>query len=162
MSKPNLTAERLRELLDYDPLTGIFTWKRRATGNNKFFGRQAGTVTGAGYVQIRIDRCSYRASRLVWLHTQGRWPIFLIDHENRVRTDNCLSNLREATTAQNAQNKQCYAKSGYMGVTAHKRRWKAAIELDGVREYLGLFATPALAHEAYLAAKRRLHPFCAL
>lgn len=98
-----ITQERLHELLDYDPLTGLFCW-RSASGNRKtgWFG---GSVNKAGYLRIFIDGKLQYAHRLAWLYIHGRFPIDQVDHINLVKSDNRIINLREVTCKQNQENK---------------------------------------------------------
>jgi hypothetical protein len=150
-----LTAERLRELLDYNPETGIFRWNVAA---------RAGTVVGClnrGYRVIRVDRMLYRAHRLAWLHVYGCWPTDEIDHINGIKDDNRLANLREVTCAENQQNRRSARtdnKTGLLGVSSSQGGFQAQIKVNCKLFFLGRFATAELAHAAYLEAKRRLHP----
>lgn len=156
----DVTAERLHELLDYDLLTGTFTWRVAHRGTAKA-GAVAGSP-GAGYVCIRIDGRRYLAHRLAWLYVHGGWPDTQVDHINGDPTDNRLANLRMATPAQNQQNQRrarADNKCGLLGVSLCRGRWQAEIRLNGKGIYLGRFDTPKQAHDAYLAAKARLHPF---
>ena len=107
MSRLLITAERLRELLHYDAETGVFRWKVRPYRTSI----QSGTVAGmiyAGYRRIRVDGQMYQAHRLAWFYIHGHWPVNLIDHKNTIRDDNRLSNLREATRAENVQIHQIF------------------------------------------------------
>jgi len=153
-----LTQERLRELLCYDQITGVFFWE---------IGRAAGAVAGwghpSGYIFIKLDGRSYAAHRLAWLYVHGRWPVDQTDHRNGKRNDNRIQNLRECSSAENNQNTAIYGsnRSGLLGVGWHKasRRWRARIDAGGKQNHLGLFSSPEEAHEAYLSAKARLHTF---
>jgi len=164
MAAKNLTAERLRELLTYDPATGVFKWK---TGGK---GRRPDLVAGGlhpvlGYWYIGVDRVKYPLHRVAWLYMTGEWPKEEIDHINGVRSDNRWSNLREATKGQNMQNlrKQRGRTSRYMGVSWHQcGRWVSYITVDGKRRHLGLFDDEEVAYEAHLQAKRKLHEFCTI
>jgi len=80
-ARNTLTVERLREVLDYAPGTGIFTWKPRVeTGrgatifNKRFAGKQAGCPDAYGYIQLSIDRGRYKAHRLAWPLARGPIP----------------------------------------------------------------------------------------
>ncbi len=80
--KETVTQEQLRELLDYDPLTGIFTWKlNRRGGRGIVPGQRAGTVKTTGgqkqYRYIRINEVDYLAKRLAWFWVHNRWPSYL-------------------------------------------------------------------------------------
>jgi len=111
---------------------------------------------------LRIDGRLYRAHKALWAFAWGRWPVADLDHINGQRDDNGIDNLREATRAENNQNMRrarCDNKSGLLGVTPDRGRWRGAIQLDGRSRPLGLFDTPEAAHRAYLDAKRLLHPF---
>ena len=90
-----LTAARLRELLQYDPETGVFT-RLVKTSNGIKVGDVAGTADARGYILIRVDGWLHLAHRLAWLHMTCEWPKGMIDHINGVRDDNRWSNLRRA------------------------------------------------------------------
>ena len=114
-----LTAEELRELLRYDPNTGIFRWKVKQRRVSYGVGDVAGSLdSSSGYHRIRIDGRDYRASRLAWLYVYGRWPTDEIDHKNTIRDDDRLANLREATRGQNNYNTKRFSTntSGLKGV----------------------------------------------
>ena len=156
-----ITISRLNELLSLDSETGVFTWKsKRGSGSNA--GDVAGKITKYGYVSIKIDQVDYFAHRLVWLIEHGSFPSLKIDHINRIKTDNRISNLREATDSQNAQNHispQSNNKSGFRGVSPYKGKWKASITKDGKQIYLGLFDGKLDAASAYIVAKQNVHEF---
>lgn len=167
MSKPNstpLTAERLRELLHYDADNGVFTRLISSGANRAHAGDIAGGISAQGYVYIRVDGKKYKAHRLAFLHTYGRWPTDQIDHIDGDRANNRIANLREATNSENRQNlKQSHQnnKSTLLGVSLNSKKGKfiAQISVNKRIRYLGIFPTAELAHAAYLAAKSQLHPF---
>lgn len=96
-----LTQSRLMQLLNYDPATGVFSWKIKSGG--KKAGSVAGTAHCKGYITIRVDYKYYLAHRLAFLYMKGEMPEF-VDHKNGVRNDNRWSNLRPATATENMQN----------------------------------------------------------
>lgn len=156
-----ISADRARELLNYDPETGQFTWRSHRNGFVKA-GAPAGSVKER-CVQIKIDRRLYSAHRVAWLIMTGKWPVCGIDHINGDPFDNRFVNLRECNQSENSQNRKRGAanKSGYVGVSWHKAsgKWRAQIKVNGRTYECGLFSEPALAHRAYLVWKARLHPF---
>lgn len=161
MAKQILTAQRLREILRYDPLTGIFTW-RASRGRMAKAGAVAGSLDRSGYVCIGTCGRLHFAHRLAWLYITGEWPADSIDHIDTEKTNNKWSNLRQATYAQNSQNKRRARidnKCGLLGASPHKNRWRATIKINRKRVHIGVFDTPELAHAAYLAAKAELHPY---
>lgn len=163
MSKADLTAERLRELLHYDPETGVFTWKTKP-GRRIRLGAQAGSAA-QGYLEIGVCGGRYRAHRLAWLYVYGVWPKHDIDHIDGNRANNAIANLRDVTRAVNIQNMRRPKpgnKSGYLGVAPCSSRWSAQVHVAGKKRHLGVFDTPELAHAAYVEAKRRLHEGCTL
>lgn len=149
-----LTVERLRELLHYDPLTGVFT---RLT---KVGGQPVGSVAGSahikGYVELRVDGRAYLAHRLAWLYVHGEWPIGKLDHRDTIRTHNWIANLRPATDQQNAQNVNAHrdSRTGIKGVSIHTKsgRFRATIRVQGKQKHLGYFATVEEASAAYQEA----------
>ena len=137
-----LTAEHLRSVLHYEPETGIFTRKVR-TANSVKVGDIAGGPDSDGYLRIKVQSRKYQAHRLAWLYVYGVWPKDQLDHVNRVRTDNRISNLREATVKQNNQNKSKSSNntSGHSGVSWYKRdsKWQAQITHNQKQIHLGYF-----------------------
>lgn len=154
-----LTAARLRKILDYDPLTGVFRWKVRR--GPIMAGVAAGTMRPNGDIRILVDGKGYYAHRLAWLYVHGRWPKEQVDHINRDRSDNSLGNLREAAHGQNRANsiKNRNNKSGYKGVCYRPNLglWVAQITHKKTVIYLGCFDSPQKAHVAYVGAASRLH-----
>ena len=154
-----LTQARLKELLHYDPDTGVFTRLVR-TSNSVKIGDVAGTASH-GYIILRIGGKFYRAHRLAWVYTYGTWPKSDVDHINGLRGDNRIVNLRDVTHSENMHNQKSANAGnahGHMGVTRSGRKWVARIGLHGKSIYLGTFATAALAAEAYRTAKPAYHP----
>ncbi len=145
----SLTAERLRELLDYDPSTGVFSWRYRRRGVR--VDGPVGVVSNAlGYRLVSIDHKKYYAHRLVWFWVMGEWPV-QIDHINGKRDNNRIENLRNATSRQNKQNASIRSdnSTGYKGVRRESGRYLAAIKVNGKNKRIGIFDTPELAHAAY-------------
>lgn len=149
-------AERVRQVLNYDPETGLFTWAVQKGGIPS--GARAGSIGADGYIAIGLDGTSYKAHRLAFVWMTGRWPTDQIDHRNGDRTDNRWGNLREATQAQNAANMRCReGRELPRGVIRHHRRFVARIRRDGADKHLGTFATPEEAHAAWRAAARETY-----
>lgn len=154
-----LNQEELKELLHYDPDTGIFTWLKPSQGRRK--NRIAGCLNNNGYRVIRINKKLYLAHRLSWLYMTGEFPINEIDHKNMNKNDNRWDNLRKATHSQNQMNSKKYknCKSGFKGVCWHKRdkKWEASIKKNGIQKHLGYFNTPEEASEVYKKAAKKIH-----
>lgn len=153
-----LTHERLLEALVYDCDTGLMISKSRGRK-----GRIAGCINGLGYRVIRIDKRLYAAHRLAWFYHHRCWPVGVIDHINGVKHDNRLANLRDVPKPHNHHNMkgpQRNSGTGLLGVSFSSRRqhFIAQITVEGKRMHLGSYPTAQLAHEAYLRAKRALHP----
>lgn len=158
----SLTAERLREVLAYDPESGLFTWLIRPSMAVRI-GDVAGSLSDKGYLIIRINKQNYKGHRLAWLYIKGEWPVDQIDHINHVKSDNRVANLRAVTNAENGQNRDRphrNSKSGVRGVhyVAARDRWCASIRVSGRLRHVGHYKTAEEAHQAYLNAKAELHP----
>ena len=152
-----LTAEYLRSILNYDPVSGIFTWKVRTSRRVKV-GDIAGCPGGGGYLRIKVCSRPHKAHRLAWLYVYGVWPKDQLDHVNRVRTDNRISNLREVSHKQNHQNrsKPSNNTSGHPGVVWNKQRskWQAQIKHNQKSIHLGYFSILEEAIAARKAAEK--------
>jgi len=153
-----LTHQRLRELLDYDPETGVFTWRVNRRGRFARVGAVAGTPRKDGRLQISVDGTIYDAGPLAFLWMTGRWPARLIDHKNGDPSDDRWRNLREATYSQNGANSfDRISEVPFKGVVIEKRtgRYCARIKVNYKMINLGTFETAADAHVAYIAAARK-------
>jgi len=153
-----ITQSELHEIFDYDPESGFFYWKKTRGGSAKA-GSRAGSIDYFGYIKIHVKSKHYRAHRLAWTYVYGVQPERDIDHINGVKTDNRISNLREATRAENLQNRD--DRGGARGTNWHKatKKWQARICKNGEVHHLGWFDSRIDAHKAYLAAKIDLHTF---
>lgn len=171
-ANPVITAEHLRSRLDYNPETGLFTWKAKLCDdvqsrrwNGKYVGKVAGSVGVNGYVEIGFNKGGVRfrgfAHRLAWLHVHGVLPSKMIDHIDGNKTNNRISNLREATFAENSWNTgaRSWSKSGVKGVSWDKSRgkWFASIFVHRKQIALGRYDSIQEAAAAYAEAARLYH-----
>lgn len=135
-----INREELKKYLNYDPSTGIFTWKMRCSRRVRI-GDIAGNLSDKGYMRIAIMGKLYRSHRLAWLYVHGEWPLEQLDHKNRDRKDNRIKNLRLFTGRQNMKNQNLPSnnKSGIMGVNWNPRQenWIARIGVNAKRVGLG-------------------------
>jgi hypothetical protein len=140
-----LTQDRLKSLLNYNPATGEFTWAVDRGG------RRIGEVAGyigrdkyrKAYRRTRVDGKEYLVHRLAWLYSYGEWPKNEIDHIDQNSLNNRLSNLRDVTTLENQKNQKTPKNnsSGTMGVyfDIAAQKWRAYINVESKRLHLGLF-----------------------
>lgn len=137
-----ITYERLREVLHYEPETGLFYWLVTARGG-PIKGSQAGGYGSTGYWRIGIDGVVYKAHRLAWLYMHGHWPKGPIDHLNHDPADNRWANLRESSPLEQQRNRprQKNNKSGRTGViwNSSHNRWEARITVHKKQMSLGSF-----------------------
>lgn len=159
-----LTCERLKEVVHYDPETGIFTWK--ISRGSRGAGSLAGYETGMHRIRkykwrmIRIDSILYKESRLAWFYMTGAWPAFQLDHYDCDPLNNRWANLREATSLQNGFNRRLQRNNttGFKGVKKTKEgRFQARITADRKTIHLGTFGTVAEAAQAYQTAAVTVH-----
>lgn len=176
--KPLPSPEVLRQLLRYEPETGKLFWLARspkwfpsghrtqdgnaANWNSKYAGREAFTAdNGHGYLQGRVFAKSLLAHRVIWAMSTGAWPLAEIDHADNDPKNNRLSNLREATRAENEANKPIAArnKSGLRGVCFDpiRQKWVAQIGVNRRTIPLGRFSSADEAAAAYAKASAELH-----
>lgn len=163
-----ITAEYVRSRIDYDPETGILTWKARPVRspidkmwNTRFAGTVITHKQSSGYVHLGLDGKNYLGQHIAWVISYGVWPTHLVDHENRIRNDNRLSNLRRATRSQNNSNTKFRADntSGFRGVyrSPVPKKWCAHIGHQNKKIHLGTFNCITAAALAHDVAAKRLH-----
>ncbi|CCV12902.1 HNH endonuclease [Mesorhizobium sp. STM 4661] len=152
----------LHRLLDYDPATGVLTWRTRGRGwfssdriwktwNTRYAGKEAfNRIDDENYQSGAILNKTYRKHQVVWLWVTGKWPR-VVDHDDGNRSNNRWENLNEGTQSDNAKNLSLRIDntSGFIGVSFHKRssKFQAYIQTEGRRINLGLFATAIEASE---------------
>lgn len=163
------SQERLRQLFDYAADTGSLRWRRRPESefaeawiaqmwNTNYAGQEAGrTKQERGYREVTFNKKSWLAHRLIWKWVHGHDPV-MIDHINRVTSDNRLANLRECTAAQNVWNTsaQNCSSHGIKGLSRCRSKWQARIQVNGKRQHLGIFNSIAEAEAAYTKAAKVL------
>ena len=157
-----LTQARLKEVLHYDPETGVFTWLEKPARRISV-GSIAGTCRFDGHITVKVFHGRYLAHRLAWFYVHGRWPVDQIDHVDGNPGNNGIVNLRECTTAENHQNRGVLKgqEPGHVGTCWHPKlgKWSARIKVRGRTQHLGVFKVREEAHKVYLAAKSELHTF---
>lgn len=154
MTKKETEIENIVESLFYcDAKKGkLFNKIRR----NNYVKQDAevGYLTNYGYLVTRINRKIYQVHRLIWRLYYGKWPNFHIDHINRNKTDNRISNLRDVTNRQNHQNKKCHRMGHLVGTSYRERdnKFRSHIKVNYKQLFLGQFESKLEAHEQYLRA----------
>lgn len=167
MSERNMSIEELRELLAYEPDTGIVRW-RVQPATNVFPGSEAGCLSQDGYMKITIRGMYFRLHRVIWAIVTGQWPPVTIDHKDLDRANNRWSNLRLATMSEQNRNRGAagiVGRSGVKGVSwcEFEGRWRVQIRAPaedgsrGRRKYVGSFATVEAGAAAYAAAVAEHH-----
>lgn len=153
------TLYELQRVLRYAPEEGAFYWLVNNRHPKARVGMRAGRVNALGRAQVGYKNMQLFVHRLVWLFETREWPAGMIDHIDGNPLNNLFANLRESNHSLNGQNQKAWRNGKLIGTSWHKRRNKyiAAIKLNGKRIHLGYFETEALAHEAYLVAKRTFH-----
>jgi len=152
-----LTQKIVRELLDYNPETGVFRWRHRERHwfksdrsqkiwNARFCGEVAGSIEkkALGYtrISIRIFGKSHKAHRVAWLYMSEKPVPDEIDHIDRDATNNKWSNLRESNSEKNHRNMSMFRNntSGVSGVSWCKRHKKWNVQVTAGRKFnLGYF-----------------------
>lgn len=154
-----IPVETLRELLNYDPATGVLCWRIARSNRVQPGVPITKTSPSTGYIRVTVDKKVLAAHRVAWVLTTGKWPEGVIDHINGVKTDNRITNLRDVTRADNMLNRlgvQSNKKSGDLGVFLDKRRgtWYAQIQRHGKTTNLGTFKSQQEASAAVSKARK--------
>jgi hypothetical protein len=162
MAKRDLiTQEFVKECFNYSPETGVLTRAKR-TSNRVNVGDVSGYKNHHGYLMVQVGGVLCSVHRVAWMYVNGVWPSGHLDHINRDRTDNKISNLRDVTPAENQHNSRIPKNntSGHIGVNwnCEINKWVAKICLNCKQTYLGCFEKLEDAVLAYKTASLKMHP----
>jgi HNH endonuclease len=159
-NRADITPDLLRQLIEYNPVTGEMFWKRRTSkhfiDNNRlsrsarakvFNARLAGIringSTHKGYISTTVLQINFKLHRIAWAIYYGEWPNGQIDHINHDRANNSIANLRVVSNAINQRNGGMRSdnSSGVCGVAWNpdRNKWRARITVDGAIKNLGCF-----------------------
>ncbi len=156
-----LSFDELRSILNYDPETGLWSWRNPKAINKAPIAQSAGTISVHGYRIITYRGRKYRSARLAWLYMTGNWPSEEIDHENRDTTDDRWINLREASRSQNALNRDVQGNnsSGLRGIhfDCERGKWFVQVKVKGINHFIGRYDEVDEAVVARNAAVAELH-----
>jgi len=152
--------EAIRKTFSYDEANGglVLIGKRK---NGKTFSSER-KPNRAGYITVWVNGKDHLEHRLVWFYIHGEKPCGMVDHINRVKTDNRIENLRIVEHSTNAHNRTAPNKgnkSGYLGVTLRGSKYEAAIWVKGKNVRLGIFPDAESAHAEYARYKSGLQLF---
>lgn len=148
------SAERLRELFEYRPLTGELV--NRVTRGGVEAGRVAGYKKSCGYWEAKVDDHSYKIHRLIWAWFHGNDPIAVIHHK-RADKRNTIWDLENVSHRRNCSIEKTEASGLPVGVKPSQGRYQARIWYKDRTYYLGYYDTPEEASEAYQRALARVN-----
>jgi hypothetical protein len=155
-----ISVDRVRELFNYDHVTGIFI-RRIKTGKNTVVGSIVGSRSNGALVTM-IDGKNYYLHRLAWIHFYGEFPRKEIDHIDGNPSNNAIDNLRDVCSSINSQNRIHVSRrssTGLLGAYKYGNgKFCSRISVNGKNVALGVFSNAQEAHDAYVAAKRIHHP----
>jgi len=154
-----MTQSELKELLDYNPDTGLFVWKQNKSKKIKA-GTLAGSIKDSGYLRIKINNKIYPAHRLAWIYMYDVEPK-IIDHINGIKTDNRICNLRNCNNTQNQWNSKLSITntSGIKGVcwVASRNKWRVQIKVNNISKHIGYFDNLEFAELVAQEARSKYH-----
>lgn len=140
-----LTRKILKELVHYNPDTGLMTWRtstpHRTAGHE--VGSEFTSKCGKKYRHVMLKNRMYLVHRLVFLYMVGEFPSKQVDHISGNGTDNRWENLREVSSTGNSRNRRMNHNnsSGCAGVIWYPRydKWLVRIGMYGKKVTLGYF-----------------------
>lgn len=147
-----MTHEELLSYVDYRD--GALYWKI-TTSNRVKIGDQVGSIQPNGYLGTRINNIFYLVHRLIYIYHNKVIPDnTVIDHKDRNKLNNCITNLRCVTKQQNTFN--C---SNTKGFVKRGNYYTAKITLNNKVYIIGSYKTEEEATNAYTTVKPVLHVF---
>lgn len=155
-----LKREDALRLFNYNPDTGILTWKNPPRSSRFIYGAVVGYKTN-GYLQVKLYGMRLYVHRIAWLMVYNDWPTDVIDHINGDRSDNRIANLRVVTNTQNSWNSKMRKNnsSGVKGVTFNSaaNKWVGRIRVNGKMVHVGCFDDIEEARKAMENARIKYH-----
>ncbi len=155
----DITQCKLKELLNYCPHTGVFTWIKKVNSKT-YVGLVAERKDKEGYAMVMVLGKNYRQHRLAWFYMTGQWPKKHLDHKNGVRDDNRFCNLRECDEQDNNRNRglSIVNTSGVSGVSFQQGKWCVRVRLNKhVRRFFGYYDDIELAELVANSVRDKYH-----
>jgi hypothetical protein len=154
-----IEEHEIAKYVSYDETSPtLLRWVRREETNwaNKCFnwkyaGKVAGDSPNKDYARVKIGKQKFTIHRIVHVLCIGPIPKGLnVDHKDRDKHNNHPTNLRLATSSQNAGNRKNYkSKDLPKGVSKAGNKYRATITHNGAQIHLGCHVSPELAQQAY-------------
>lgn len=156
-----ITQDLVKELFDYKD--GFLYWKVNVKYQSPKIGTRAGYLdkahNGPRY-RITVSGKDYLQSRIIFLWCKGYLPTY-VDHKDRNRLNDNISNLRECTASENNKNRKAHKNgaSKYLGVyiSRNRKKWIASITYEGKQRVLGRFDSEDIAATVYNEAATKHH-----
>jgi hypothetical protein len=132
-----MSLKAAKGMLDFDPATGVFTWKQAPKFKPQLLGKVAGT-NSRGYVKLKIGQEQIAAHRLAWEWFHNEEPPAEIDHIDGNKQNNAIWNLRDGTKGVNTMNRGMHRSGELVGVNFYRDKWQARMGKAGDFLYHGL------------------------
>lgn len=165
-NKCDFSENDIASLFDYNKETGELRWRARSPvtladrqWNGRFAGKLAGTLRKDGYLRVKVGSRYLLVHRVVWVISYGEFPDKFIDHINGNRSDNRLSNLREANKSENCTNCRTNPNTGYKGIRFDERyqTYQVRLTKNGKTIHLGQARTIEEAVRIYNENVEKVH-----
>lgn len=139
----------IRDYLHYDPDSGKLYWIKPKSNVNKV-GDLAGNKVKSGYLALMYNGQTHYCHRIAWYLYHDEWPEKHLDHIDRDKTNNKITNLREVSHRRNCHNKEVF--NGGVYFSSQKNKWHSQIRLGKIKKHLGFYSDKSIAQKAYQEA----------